>query len=52
MHTMDPQSALKRAAQGMQFIAVGSDLRFMTQKASETLKALNPEASQKELVKY
>jgi len=52
MHTMDPQSALKRAAQGMQFIAVGSDLRFMTTKASETLKALNPEASQKELVKY
>lgn len=52
MHTMDPQSALKRAAQGMQFIAVGSDLRFMTQKAQETLKALNPDASQKELARY
>lgn len=45
MHTMDPQSALKRAAQGMQFIAVGSDLRFMTQQAQATLKALNPEAA-------
>jgi 4-hydroxy-2-oxoheptanedioate aldolase len=52
MHTMDPQSALKRAAQGMQFIAVGSDLRFMTLKAAETIKALNPESSQKELAKY
>jgi len=52
MHCMDPQSALKRAAQGMQFIAVGSDLRFMTQKAQETLKALNPEGEQKELAKY
>ena len=30
---MDPQNALKRAEQGMQFIAVGSDLRFMSQKA-------------------
>ncbi|MCE9603996.1 MAG: 2-dehydro-3-deoxyglucarate aldolase [Planctomycetia bacterium] len=52
MHTMDPQSALKRSAQGMQFIAVGSDLRFMTQQAQATLKALNPEQSQKELAKY
>ena len=52
MHTMDPQSALKRAAQGMQFIAVGSDLRFMTLKAAETIKAINPEGTQKELAKY
>lgn len=52
MHTMDPQSALKRAAQGMQFIAVGSDLRFMTLKAAETVKAINPEGTQKELAKY
>lgn len=52
MHTMDPKSALKRAAQGMQFIAVGSDLRFMTSEAQATLKALNPEQSQKELAKY
>ena len=26
-------------------IAVGSDLRFMTQAAQSTLKALNPEAA-------
>ena len=52
MHTMDPQNGLKRAAQGMQFIAVGSDLRFMTQQAQATLKALNPEQTQKEIAKY
>ena len=36
----------------MQFIAIGSELRFMTQKAQETLRALNPEAATKELAKY
>jgi 4-hydroxy-2-oxoheptanedioate aldolase len=52
MHTMDTKSALARAEQGMQFIAVGSDLRFMSQQAAATLKALNPEGTQKELAKY
>jgi 4-hydroxy-2-oxoheptanedioate aldolase len=50
MHVMDPQSALRRAKQGMQFIAVGSELRMMTEKANETLKALG-QATQ-EIVKY
>jgi 4-hydroxy-2-oxoheptanedioate aldolase len=50
MHVMDPQSALRRAEQGMQFIAVGSELRMMTEKANETLKALG-QATQ-EIVKY
>ena len=52
MHTMDPKSALARAAQGMQFIALGSELRFMTQKAQESLKAIQPDGAQKELAKY
>ena len=52
MHTFDAESALKRVKQGMQFIAVGSDLRFMTQAAQATLKGLNPEGAQKELAKY
>ncbi len=50
MHVMDPQTALRRAEQGMQFIAVGSELRMMTEKASETLLALGMQS--KELVKY
>lgn len=52
MHVMDPQAALRRAEQGMQFIAVGSELRMMTEKAAETLAAVRPEGAKKELVKY
>ncbi len=52
MHTMDPASAQKRAAQGMQFIAIGSDLRFMTSRAQEVVKALKPDGAGKELARY
>ena len=52
MHTMDPRAALARAEQGMQFIAIGSELRFMTQKAQETLRAVQPEGAEKELARY
>src|SRR5690606_29587399 len=43
MHVMDPQTALRRAEQGMQFIAVGSDLRLMSTQAAATLKELGVE---------
>ncbi|HUT11994.1 MAG TPA: aldolase/citrate lyase family protein [Thermoguttaceae bacterium] len=52
IHAMDPQSALKRAEQGMQFIAVGSDLRMMNAKVQETVKALWPEEKEKDLARY
>jgi 4-hydroxy-2-oxoheptanedioate aldolase len=52
IHAMDPQSALQRAQQGMQFIAVGSDLRFLTQKAQEVLGQLRPEAAGRDVVRY
>ena len=52
MHVMDPQTALRRAEQGMQFIAVGSELRMMTEKAGETLKALGQSGNRPEIVKY
>jgi 4-hydroxy-2-oxoheptanedioate aldolase len=52
MHTMAPDVALQRAAQGMQFIAVASDIRMLTVKAQETLKALNPEAATKDVARY
>jgi len=52
MHVMDPETALRRAKEGMQFIAVGSELRMMTSKAAETLKALGQEGDRKEIVKY
>ena len=52
IHAMDPQSALQRAEQGMRFIAVGSDLRFMSQKAQEVLDVIKPQKEKKEIVKY
>ena len=52
MHVMDPEAALKRAAQGMQFIAVASELRMMTAKAEEFLKVLKPGAATKDVARY
>ena len=52
IHSFDPQDALKRAEQGMRFIAVGSDLRFMSQKAQEVLEVIKPQKEKKEIVKY
>jgi 4-hydroxy-2-oxoheptanedioate aldolase len=52
IHSMDPKDALKRAEQGMQFIAVGSDLRMITQKAQETLDILRPQAEKKDIARY
>ncbi len=52
MHTMSPAAALERARQGMQFIAIGSELRMMAERASEILRQLRPEVAQKEVVRY
>lgn len=52
IHAMDPESAVQRAEQGMQFIAVGSDLRMMTQMAQTTIATLHPEQSAKDLARY
>lgn len=52
IHAMDPESALQRAEQGMQFIAVGSDMRLMTQKAQETLSILHPDKGSKDVARY
>ncbi len=51
MHVMTPEAALNRAAQGMQFIAVSSELRMMTQGAQAVLQALGGEAS-KDVARY
>jgi 4-hydroxy-2-oxoheptanedioate aldolase len=52
MHAMTPEVALQRAAQGMQFLAVASDLRMMTVKAQEYLTALNPKTVAKDVARY
>ena len=52
MHTMDVAAAKRRVEQGMQFIAIGSELRFMTQKAQEILQAVKPQSEAKEMARY
>jgi 4-hydroxy-2-oxoheptanedioate aldolase len=52
MHVMEPSAAHRRAEQGMQFIAVGSDLRMMSQKAQETVQALRPNAATSDVARY
>jgi len=52
MHVMDPATAHRRAEQGMQFIAVGSELRFMQTKAQETLSALRADKQVKVSASY
>ena len=42
MHVMDPKAALRRAEQGMQFIAIGSELRMMTEKADRNAPGRRP----------
>jgi 4-hydroxy-2-oxoheptanedioate aldolase len=52
MHVMNAEAALARAAQGMQFMAVASELRMMTAKAEEFLKTLKPDAQAKDVARY
>lgn len=52
IHTMDPQTARRRAEQGMQFLAVGSDLRLMTQQAEAALDVLFPDQGRRDVVRY
>ena len=52
IHAMDPTSARERADQGMQFLAVGSDLRMMTIKAQEVISVLDPAEEAKDLARY
>lgn len=52
MHVMETDAAHARAKQGMQFIAIGSELRMMTQKAQETVRAVYPDTADKGLARY
>ena len=52
IHAMEPHDALRRAEQGMRFIAVGSELRFMSQQAQAVLEVIKPQKEQKDVVRY
>ena len=52
IHVMDVETARARAEQGMQFLAVGSDLRMMSAKAAEIVGDLRPERVGAEVARY
>lgn len=52
IHAMDVPSALKRAEQGMQFLAMASELKLMTDAAQAALKALRPDKAAKDVARY
>ena len=52
IHAMDAEDARRRAAQGMQFLAIGSDLRFMTLGAQEALTVVRPEQGAEDVARY
>jgi 2-keto-3-deoxy-L-rhamnonate aldolase RhmA len=52
MHLMDSAAARHWITAGMQFIAIGSDLRFMTTKAIEIIAAARGESSEKDIARY
>lgn len=52
MHVMSPADARARAEQGMQFIAVGSDLKLMMETAGAWLADLHPDRAAAELARY
>jgi len=52
IHCMEPEEALARAGQGMQFLAVGSDLRMLLTRASQVAGVLCPRDGRDKPVRY
>jgi len=52
IHVLTPADALRRAEQGMQFIAIGSELRMMTSAAKEVIEVIGAESSRPDLARY
>ncbi len=52
IHAMSPEAAMERAEQGMQFVAIGSDLKFLTERAQGVLKTVHPEGTAQDVARY
>jgi 4-hydroxy-2-oxoheptanedioate aldolase len=52
LHVYSVQDAKRRIAEGWQFLAVSSELKFMLQGASEVAKEIHPELVAGELARY
>jgi 4-hydroxy-2-oxoheptanedioate aldolase len=52
LHTQSAEDALRRAAEGWQFIAIGSELRMMLSSAQDIVKKLRPQGETKDVARY
>ncbi len=52
MHVFDPETALRRAREGMQFLAVGSELGMMVCEVRRVVGALWPDRPPEDLARY
>ncbi len=52
LHVFSAEDAKRRIAEGWQFIAVSSELKFMVQGAVEVARQVHPERSEGELARY
>src|SRR5262245_24012098 len=52
LHVLTAEDALRHAADGWQFIAIGSELRMMISSAQETAKRLRPQDATKDMARY
>jgi 4-hydroxy-2-oxoheptanedioate aldolase len=52
LHQQTVEQVEKRIAEGWQFIAIGSELRMMTQQAQQIVGALNLKSQQADLARY
>lgn len=52
IHCLEPEDAHRRAAQGMQFLAIGSDLRMLSTRAEAIIAGLAPDAARRSAARY
>lgn len=52
IHAMSPEEAVARAEQGMQFLAIGSDLRFLSLEAARSIQVARPDIDLSEMARY
>jgi 4-hydroxy-2-oxoheptanedioate aldolase len=52
LHTQSAEDALRRASEGWQFIAIGSELRMMLSSAQDIVKKLRPQGETKDVARY
>jgi 4-hydroxy-2-oxoheptanedioate aldolase len=52
LHVLTPADAVRRAREGWQFIAVGSELKMMLEGAADLMKQISSQPSPEELAQY